>query len=40
MGVGQEYKPNLEEFVDVIGVTDTQGIYSKKIIVKSLSIEE
>jgi len=40
MGVGKERKLELEEFLDDIGVSDREVIICKKIIVKSLSIQE
>jgi hypothetical protein len=40
MSVSEEHKLNLEVCVDDIGVSVTQDIYSKTIIVESLSIEE
>ena len=40
MGVGKEHKLDLEEFFDDIGVSDRKVIICKKIILKSLSIQE
>jgi len=40
MGVGKEHKLDLEEFFDDIRVSDREVMIRKKIIVKSLSIQE
>jgi len=40
LGVGTEHKLDLEEFFDDIGVSDREAMIHKKIIVKSLSIQE
>jgi len=39
-GVGKEQKLDQEEFFDDIGVSDREVMIRKKIIVKSLSIQE
>jgi len=40
MGGGKEHKLDLEELFDDIGVSDREVIIRKKIIVKSLSIQD
>jgi len=40
MGMGKEHKLDLEECFNDIGVSDTEVMISKKIIVQSLSMQE